>query len=221
MIKSPHLPPYAPPHLPLQAAELPLDLLGQVGQAVAQAASAAQAHWPAASTEAAVALADLEQMGLRLQEVVRVLAAPPRAGLEPVDLGLAVLQARAEWATPLRRAGVSWVGPEDTADAMANPAVLKQLLDLALGHAIGLGRQLGFRVRLFGQPAQAKLVLTATTPDSEAFASLPGDVGEWHWVLLSALALRAGVVAERQVQAHGVELSLTWPAASGLRQLAG
>jgi hypothetical protein len=48
---------------------------------------------------------------------------------------------------------------------------------------------------------------------------LPGDAAEWHWVLLSALALRAGVVAERQVQSQGVELSLTWPAASGLRRL--
>jgi hypothetical protein len=59
---------------------------------VAQAANAAQENWPAAPADAAVALADLEQLGLRLQEVVRVLAAPPRTGLEPVDLGLAVLQ---------------------------------------------------------------------------------------------------------------------------------
>jgi hypothetical protein len=211
--------PYAPPHLPLQAAELPLDLLGQVGQAVAQAANAAQENWPAAPAGAAAALADLEQLGLRLQEVVRVLAAPARTGLEPVDLGLAVLQARAEWTSQLRRGGLVWVGPEESVDVMANPAVLKQLLDLALGHAVGLGRRLEFRLRFFGQPAQAKLLLTAVTPGSEPFASLPGDAAEWHWVLLAALAVRAGVVAERQVQAQGVELSLTWPAASGLRRL--
>lgn len=218
-MRSPHLPPYAPPHLPLQGAELPLDLLGQIGQAVAQSAHDAQEHWPAAPTDAAGALADLEQLGLRLQEVVRVLAAPARTGLEPVDLGRALLQARAEWAAPLRRAGLEWAGPEEAAEVMANPAVLKQLLDLSLGHAIGLGRQMNFRIRLFGQPAQAKLLLAAITPGSEPFSSLPGDAGEWHWVLLSALALRAGVVAERQVQAQGVELSLTWPAASGLRRL--
>jgi hypothetical protein len=211
--------PYAPPHLPLQAAELPLDLLGQIGQAVAQAANATQEQWPGAPAGAAVALADLEQLGLRLQEVVRVLAAPARTGLEPVDLGLAVLQARAEWAAPLRRGGLDWVGPEESVDVMANPAVLKQLLDLALGHAIGLGRRLEFRLRFFGQPAQAKLLIAAVTPGSEPFASLPGDAAEWHWVLLAALAVRAGVVAERQVQAQGVELSLTWPAASGLRRL--
>jgi hypothetical protein len=151
-----------------------------------------------------VALADLEQLGLRLQEVVRVLAAPARTGLEPVDLGLAVLQARAEWAAPLRRGGLDWVGPEESVDVMANPAVLKQLLDLALGHAIGLGRRLEFRLRFFGQPAQAKLLIAAVTPGSEPFASLPGDAAEWHWVLLAALAVRAGVVAERQVQAQGV-----------------
>ena len=211
--------PYAPPHLPLQAVELPLDLLGQIGQAVAQAANAAQERWPGAPADAAVALADLEQMGLRLQEVVRVLAAPARTGLEPVDLARAVLQARAEWAAPLRREGVNWVGPEESVEVMANPAVLKQLLDLALGHAIGLGRRLEFRLRSFGQPAQAKLLIAAVTPGSEPFASLPGDAAEWHWVLLAALAVRAGVVAERQVQAQGVELSLTWPAASGLRRL--
>lgn len=211
--------PYAPPHLPLQAAELPLDLLGQIGQAVAQAANAAQERWPGAPADAAVVLADLEQMGLRLQEVVRVLAAPARTGLEPVDLARAVLQARAEWAAPLRREGVNWLGPEESIEVMANPAVLKQLLDLALGHAIGLGRRLEFRLRSFGQPAQAKLLIAAVTPGSEPFASLPGDAAEWHWVLLAALAVRAGVVAERQVQAQGVELSLTWPAASGLRRL--
>jgi hypothetical protein len=82
-MKSPHLPPYAPPHLPLQGAVLPLDLLGQIGQAVAQSAHDAQEHWPAAPSDAAAALADLEQLGLRLQEVVRVLAAPVRTGLEP------------------------------------------------------------------------------------------------------------------------------------------
>lgn len=218
-MKSTHLPPYAPPHLPLQGAELPLNLLGQIGQAVAQSAHGAQEHWPAAPPDAAAALADLEQLGLRLQEVVRVLAAPARTGLEPVDLGRALLQARAEWVARLRRAGQDWVGPEDGVEVMANPAVVKQLLDLALGHAMGLGRQMSFRIRLFGQPAQAKLLLAAITPGSGPEASLPGDAGEWHWVLLSALALHAGVVAERQVQAQGIELSLTWPAASGLRRL--
>ncbi len=218
-MKSTRQPPYAPPHLPLQAAQLPLDLLGQVGQAVAQSAHAAQERWPAAPVDAAAALADLEQLGLRLQEAVRVLAAPERAGLEPVDLGRALLQARAEWAAPLRRAGLEWAGPDEAVEVMANPAVLKQLLDLALGHAIGLGRRMSFRIRLFGQPVQAKLLLAALTPGSEPQAPLPGDAGEWHWVLLWALALHAGVVAERQVQPQGVEISLTWPAAGALRRL--
>ena len=67
-----------------------------------------------------------------------MLAAPARTGLEPVDLGRALLQARAEWAAPLRRAGLEWAGPEEAAEVMANPAVLKQLLDLSLGHALSL-----------------------------------------------------------------------------------
>jgi hypothetical protein len=93
---------------------------------------------------------------------------------------------------------------------LTNPAVLKQLLDLALGHALGLGTQIVVAVALREAHPQAVLRTTISRPGAELFDARPGDAAEWHWALLSALARHAGVAVERQVQALAVELTLAF-----------
>ena len=97
---------------PLRVDALPARLLAQFGERVASTVAQVQAGWPDAPPGVAALLEPLEQQGLQLQEVVRMLAAPAGAMPEKVNLGVAALQGRAEWATALQRAGASWRGPQ-------------------------------------------------------------------------------------------------------------
>lgn len=195
---------------PLHVDTLPTSLLAQVGDRLASTAARLQAGWPEAPPEAAAMLEGLGALGLQLQEVVRMLAMPAGAMAETVNLGMAALQARAEWAAALKRGGATWRGPQNGCEVLTNPAVLKQLLDLAIAHALLLGTDIQVEVDKRFQPPLAALRIEVSRPGGELFSALPGDVGELHWSLLTALAQHAGVHVERQVRALSVELLLGW-----------
>lgn len=201
--------PFGPP-------TLPLPLLAQAGETVAATAARVQAAWPDAPPAAAAELAALEELGLQLQSAVRVLSGPAGARPERVDLGVAALQARAEWSRAFARAGATWAGPDQGCEVTTNPSVLKLLLDLALAHALGLGPRVTVGVLLRGQPALATLRIEVSRPGGALFQAQPGEAAELHWQLLTLLARHAGVIAERQVQAMAVELTLAWPPAGAL-----
>lgn len=190
-------------HLP---AALPVDLLARVGEAVASAATEVQGA--GTTDQLQDGLARLEQLGLQLQAAARVLAAPGGARPETVELGVATLQACSEWSGALARAGIAWSGPQRSCAVQTNPAVLKQMIDLAFGHALTLGRRIEVEVALRRDPAQKLLEIAVSRPDGELFAALPGEASEWQWALLSLLARHAGVSAEREVQARAVVLRL-------------
>jgi CheY-like chemotaxis protein len=195
---------------PLRVDTLPASLLAQIGESVAGTVAQVLQRWPDAPPEAAALLDQLEQLGLQAQEVVRMLIAPAGAMPEQVNLGVAALQARAEWTAALHRAGATWRGPQGGCEVLTNPAVLKQLLDLAIAHALQLGTALQVEVDQRFQPPLAALRIEVSRPGGELFAAQPGDVGELHWALLTALARHAGVHVERQVRALSVELLLGW-----------
>jgi len=195
---------------PVRINSLPASLLAQIGELVASTVAQVQQRWPAAPPEAAALLEQLEQAGLQVQEVVRMLGTPAGTMPEQVNLGVAALQARAEWTAALQRAGATWRGPGAGCEVLTNPAVLKQLLDLAIAHALFLGTDLQVEVDKRFQPPLAALRIEVSRPGGELFAARPGDVGELHWTLLTALAQHAGVHVERQVRALSVELLLGW-----------
>jgi hypothetical protein len=196
---------------PIGPAELPVAVLAQLGGAMASTVAQVQAHWPGAPPAAALALGQLEELGLQVQEVVRMLAAPAGAMPERVDLGVAALQARAEWAAALQRAGATWSGPERGCEVLTDPAVLKQLLDLAIGHALFLGASITLEVSTPAELPLAVIRIEVARSGATLFAARPGDAGELNWALLLALARHAGVHVERQEKALSVELLLGWP----------
>ncbi len=208
----------------LGPAMLPATLLAQMGETVAAAASQLQTRWPGMPGAAAAALAELEQLGLQAQAVVRMLTAPGGAMAERLDLGVAVLQARAEWGATVVRAGATWTGPSQACELVANPAVVKQLLDLAIAHALALGPrgasgpgrgpELAVDVVQGAEPPLVAIRIEVSRPGGELFEARPGDAAELHWALLTQLAQHAGVRAERQVRALSVELLLGWPTSS-------
>lgn len=189
---------------PTLAPALPVSLLARIGESLA--ASAAAMLRDGGDVERP--LAQLEEMGLQLQEAARVLAAPAGARPESVGLGMAALQAGSEWARAFAGEGVGWSGPQQDCRVQVNPAVLKQLIDLAFGHALPLARRIDVDVGLRSAPPQAELRIGVQRRDGELFAARPGEAGEWHWALLSLLARHAGIAAGREVMATRLVLTL-------------
>lgn len=153
-------------------------------------------------------LAQLEDLGVRLQALERVIGGHGRLAPERLDLGMAMVQLRAERAHALEHAGATIEGPADGMDVRVSAGVLKQALDLALDHVLSLGNQIQVHIGPYGDPALPTLQLTVGLPFIEAFAASREALDELHWALLSLLCNRCGIRLERQIEAHRVVLRL-------------
>jgi hypothetical protein len=182
-------------------------LLGQLGEAVASGATRGL-QAPGLPPQAASALAALEQLGLQLQELARVAGGRARLAPEQVDLGLAVLQARAEWQHALQEHGASLDGPATRLMVSTSAGVLKQLLDLALAHLLTLGAALKAEVGRFGVPELPAVRLVVERAGHEVFDTRPEQLDELNWSLLTLLAQASGVTLERHVEVRHVRLTL-------------
>lgn len=185
-------------------ATVPANLLAQIGELLATTATRLMSD-PAAT---AVELPRLEALGLQLQSAARVLGTPGSPRQERVDLGVAALQARAEWAAEFARRGATWDGPAQGCVVLANPPLLKLLLDLAVAHALRMGSELRFEIVTRGTPPLATVRIAVLRPGRMMFEARPGDAAELHWALLSQLARHTDVRAERQVRSMTLELAL-------------
>jgi hypothetical protein len=153
-------------------------------------------------------LGQLQDLGVRLQSLERVIGGHGHLAPERLDLGLAMVQLRAERAHALERMGATIEGPADGMDVRISAGVLKQALDLALDHMLSLGPQLAVQISTLGDPPLPTLQMTVGLPFVEAFAASPESLDELHWALLSLLCNRCGIRLERQIEAHRVVLRL-------------
>jgi hypothetical protein len=190
---------------------VPADVLAKLGATVASTAERLQAGWPGMPQGAAEHVARLDELGLQLQALARVLSGRAPAAPEAVDLGVAVLQARAEWHGELQRHGVEMTGPRQGWVVQGSPGVLKQLLDLAIRHSVQLARRIHVELLPHPQAGHVALSLTVHGEGDELFALGPGVDDDLHWELLELLARHTGVMALRSVQAHAVVLTLGFP----------
>ncbi|MFN9102934.1 MAG: hypothetical protein ACK5WT_09490 [Betaproteobacteria bacterium] len=180
-------------------------LLRRLGERIAGDASAALAACPA-DGPAARTLARLEELGVRLQALERVAGGHSRQAPETVDLGMALVQLRAERAHDLASRGQQLEGPDQGLDIRLSAGVLKQALDLAIDHALALGSTAVATVGLHGVPPLPTLMLTVPLGFDEAFGLSPEELDELHFTLLGLLCRRGGIHLERDVQAHRVLL---------------
>lgn len=182
-------------------------LLRRLGETMSETTARALAAdgLPAPS---AAALGELENLGLRLQSLARISSGAGRLAPERIDLGLALMQLKAEWLPELERRGATLDSRADGAEIRVCAGVFKQAADLALGHALALGRTIHGSVELFGQPPLPTLVFAVGLPNQELFGISPEALDELHWELLVVLCDHAGVRLERQVEAHQVVLRL-------------
>ena len=201
-------------------------LLGKVGEAFATALASLQerlraadaADYPACMAE----LARLENLGVQVQQVARVMGHEGAGAMESIDLTDAVRRALALWASPARARGAVLGAPEEgPARVAVDPAVLEQLLDLALDHALAAGDAVSLRVRPQPGSRQALLLIDVQRDGpitSAASRALPpgGDEDgsdDLRWLMLSQLARASGIAARRERSGSMLSLVLTFPAA--------
>jgi hypothetical protein len=182
-------------------------LLRRLGERLGSTVSALL-DLPALPEDAKAPLNQLEDLGVRLQSLERVIGGHGRLTPEHLDLGLAMVQLRAERAHALDRGGWTIDGPQEGMDVRISAGVLKQALDLAVDHMLSLGKAVEAQIGAHGDPPLPTLHLAVALPFIEAFAASPEALDELHWALLSLLCNRSGIRLERQVEARRVVLRL-------------
>lgn len=182
-------------------------LLRRLGEQIAVPASRVLSS-TAATAEARAELEAIESLGVQLQSLARVIGGHGQQAPERIDLGLAMVQARAERGHELEQQGASIDGPPEGLEVRASAGVLKQALELALDHALTLGRHLSAGIVQRGEPPLPTLELAAALPFDEMFGASPEALDELHWTLLAVLCHSCGIRLERQVEAQRVVLRL-------------
>ena len=230
MTIDPRHPPVAPgspdriPHAEgFAPVKLPAGVLAKVGESFAVALSALQrllatleplAPGPQSVLTAALAeVARLEQLGLQIQELARVLARDAPLIPERLDLARAARQAMAEWAATARRMGVRLAGPREPFELDVNAAVLEQLLDLGLEYALHIGSGVEVNAVAQGLPAHPVLTIRVQRRHSTPASADEDDLNEIHWLLFVQLARAMGLEPQRTVTSQTVTMTLGFPVA--------
>ena len=217
---SPDQVPHAESFAPVK---LPAGVLAKVGESFAVALSALQrllatleplAPGPQSVLTAALAeVARLEQLGLQIQELARVLARDAPLIPERLDLARAARQAMAEWATTARRMGVRLAGPREPFELDVNAAVLEQLLDLGLEYALHIGSGVEVNAVAQGLPAHPVLTIRVQRRHPTSASADEDDLNEVHWLLFVQLARAMGLEPQRTVTSQTVTMTLGFPVA--------
>ena len=158
--------------------------------------------------DAAVAEIDrLEQFGVQIQELARVLGGAAPMARERIDLAQAARDAMAEWTRAAQSRHASLHGHSEPLELEVNGAALAQLLDLGLEYVLRVGSSVAVDASVSGVPAQPTLTLTA----QGARALVPGGRDDLHWMLFVQLAHAIGLVPRRVDAARSITLTLAFP----------
>ena len=152
----------------------------------------------------------LEALGVRIQEIARVLGGQAPLPPERMDFAGAVRAVLGQWAPPSRVAGVRVVAPDDPVQVELNAAVLAQLLGLAVECALQVGPVVEVRVEGSGQPT---LTVRTDRPSDAGTNDEGEELGDLHWTLFALLARAVGLLLQRLVAGRTVSMTLRFPEA--------
>ncbi len=162
--------------------------------------------------DAAVAeIGRLEQFGVQIQELARVLSGAAPMARERIDLAQAARDAMAEWTRAAQSHHAAVHGPSEPLELDVNGAALAQLLDLGLEYALRVGSTVQVDTSVSGVPAQPTLTIAV----QGAKAALSAGRDELHWMLFVQLARAIGLVPRRVDAAGSMTLTLAFPDADG------
>jgi len=197
-------------------------LLAKVGEAFSGALAALHDHLldpdPHAFEACLVELERLENLGLQVQQMARVMGSDASRALEDIDLGDAVHRALALWHTAAAAHGVELNQPDaTTARVQVDAAVFEQLLDLTLEHALDTGDSVALRVRPQPAAQQAMLLVDVqlkgpiTSATSGAAAAPPEGEDDLRWLMLGQVARASGIGLRREHSGSMLSIVLTFP----------
>ena len=192
-------------------------VLASIGESFAGSLSALQRSLatlpalPAAEQtvlESALAeIARLEQFGVQIQELARVLGGDAPMIRERIDLAQAAREALAEWTRAAQSHHASLHGPSEPFELEVNGAALAQLLDLGLEYALHVGSSVAVSAGVSGIPAQPTLSITA----QRSKPATPVGVDQLHWLLFKQLGRAVGLEPRRLENGETVKLTLGFP----------
>lgn len=216
-------------HAHMTLARLAPEVLGKVGEAFATSLFALQQRLTAlpplqpphrAEFDAALAaVGRLEQLGVQVQELARVLGGDGPSAPEGIDLRAAAGAAAQQWQAAAQRRASRLAGPgadSEPVEVEVAAGVLQQLLDLALDHATRLGSAVATEVALQGMPARPMLTLRVQRGRRNA----ADGVDEVHWLLFSVLARASGLAPHRVCAGDTVTLMLGFPGREAAAEVA-
>jgi hypothetical protein len=200
----------------LALAKVPPEVLAKVGETFAAGAfelqrqigslaTAARDKRGAILRAARDELARLEHLGVQVQQVARVLSGEGQATVESFDLAAAARQTLTEWAASAQRGGVRLEGPTEPLFVQAVPAVIEQLLDLALDYAMRIGTRIEVGAAMQGEPARPMLTLHVACAEAHGGGN---DFDDLHWQLFVLLARACHLSAQRVAAGRAVMLML-------------
>jgi hypothetical protein len=204
--------------------QAPPKLLAKVGEAFATSLAVLQEQLRNGDPhdfEAGLAeLARLENLGLQVQQLARMMSHDGTQSAEAIDLGDALSRAIAMWSPSAEARGVTLSQPDaTTARVQVDPAVLEQLLDLAIELALEAGDSLAVRVR--PQPASRQVLLLIDVHHggpitSAASGAAAEDEGadNLRWLMLHQVARSGGIGARREHSGSMLSVALTFPLAA-------
>ena len=207
----------------LAPARLPAALLAKVGERYASALSELQ-RWldrmdtpigPAAELAACRAeMARLEQLGVQLQAMARVLSRISASPLERIDLSDAVRESVLEWEQAPSSDGMRIsCGDCDVCQVQVSAGVLKQLLDLGIEHAMRIGSVVVVRCVWRGEPGRPVVVIEAQR-DHDLPAS-DDEQDDLPWQMFVQLAASGGLSTHRSTAGRRVSLLLNFGGEGG------
>jgi len=200
------------------------DVLAKVGETFAVQLAALQralaALGPLAAPQqpvldgALAAIGRLEELGVRIQELARILDADAPLPVERIALAAAVRETLATWSPAQRTRGVTLREPGVELAVEINAAVLEQLLSLGVDCALRIGPALVVALERLGQPARTILSIQVDRPAQARADEDDGeDFGDLAWTLFGLLARAAGLLPQRLAAGRTVTLMLGFPEA--------
>jgi CheY-like chemotaxis protein len=174
-------------------APLPLDPQAALGRSLAEAAR-------------------LEQLGISIQELGRILAGGSSLPCERIELAAAAQAVIAQWAPPAQRERIALLRNSEPIDVDVNAAALAQLVELALTYALDVGSGVEVSCAAGGRAAHPTLMIRSRCErlPEETIPEAPLD--SLSWLLFVHLAHAVGLAPQRLVEGPVVILTLGFPA---------
>lgn len=197
------------------------EVLAKVGETFSVALSALQATLatlaPLLLDQAALArslaeAARLEQLGISIQELGRILAGGSSLPCERIELAVAAQAVIAQWAPPAERERIALLRSSEPIDVDVNAAALAQLVELALTYALDVGSGVEVSCAAGGRAVHPTLTIRSRREHlpEETIPEAPLD--SLPWLLFVHLAHAVGLAPQRLVEGPAVILTLGFPA---------